>query len=264
MRQVIILTLIAFLLLFANCASQSYVDRLDVYGVGAGPKPDVEDPHNIDNSKLNHVKVAYTPDLVIKEQNVGEKTKAALGDALTREFDGEPKMLASWLSEKQDLENIALLIDKNGVVAWHGQFDKQDVPATIGVEGYRMLGGAQRITFGEALEKYVDKGKTQKFKEDKKIEFKKGFFDYGKEGPFVYTKLPQLKVKRTDGQLVDISEITQNGKPTLLVFFMSSARKKETADKVSNAIGMITSGGTQKIVPQKVLYFIEDGYLFEK
>ncbi|MCF7741392.1 MAG: hypothetical protein K9N00_06310, partial [Candidatus Marinimicrobia bacterium] len=85
-----------------------------------------------------------------------------------------------------------------------------------------------------------------------------------KEGPFVYTKLPQLKVKRTDGQLVDISEITQNGKPTLLVFFMSSARKKETADKVSNAIGMITSGGTQKIVPQKVLYFIEDGYLFEK
>jgi len=265
MRQVIILSLIAFLLLFANCASQSYADRLDVYGIGAGPKPGSNDAHAIDESKLNNAKVAYTPQLVIKEQDVSKNTKAALGDALTREFEGKPELLAAWLSEKQDLENVALLIDKNGVVAWHGRFNKQDVPGVIGVEGYKMLGGAQRITFSEALKKYVDKEKTQKYKEDKKIEFKKGFFDYGKEGPFVYTKLPQLKVKGSDGTTVDISEVAQNGKPTLLIFFMSSARKKEAADKAQNAIGFITSGGgTQKIVPQKVLYFIEDGYLFEK
>lgn len=265
MRKVIILSLLAFVIIFSQCGSTSYVDRLDVYGVGAGPQPEKEDPHVIDESKLEHVKVAYTPELVIKEQDASETVKNVAGDALLRNFEGKPELLAAWLSEKQDLENVALLIDKNGVIAWHGQFDQQNIPEILGVEGYRMLGGAQRITFSEALKKYVDKEKTQKYREDKKIEFKKGFFDYGKEGPFVYTKLPQLKVQRSGGKIIDLSEVTQNGKPTLLIFFMSKARKKQTADKVKNAIGLITSGGgTQKIVPQKVLYFIEDGYLFEK
>lgn len=255
MKKIIVILSVLTAVFLTQCGSTSYVDRLDVYGVGAGAQPSADNPNAVDETQLTHVQVVYTPGLIIEEQDVSETAKQLTGSALQREFSGEPKMLAAWLAEKQDLQNVALLIDKNGVVAWHGTLNKQSVTDVLGVEGYKMLGGAQRITFAEALEKYVDKEKTQKFKKDKEISFNKGFFDYGKEGPFVYAKLPELKAKTSDGTQVDVTAISQNGTPTLLIFFMSSAREVRAAD--------ILMGGTQKIPPQKVLKYIDRGYFSE-
>lgn len=241
--------LILSLIFLTHCASTSYIGKFDVYGVGAGPEPTASVRNAVDTAQLKYVKVGYTPNLTIKEQDVGNTAKMLLNSALTREYSGQPEFLAGWLNEGQQLLNAALLLDKNGVVAWQGSFDSDKIEGEQGVEGYKLMGGRQYLTFSEAFEKYVKKEKTQKYKEDKQINFDQGFFESGKEGPFVYAKLPEFSVQSPDGSLVDMSSVINNGKPTLLIFFLSEERGGRDA--------RITR-------PTKLLNYFESNYFFEK
>lgn len=271
MKKMILWSLIVGLALFASGCSTSYLGKVDVMGVGIGSKSvDTSDTQYVDESRLNNISVAYTPEIEIIEQKVSKTAKFVAGEALTKEYKGEPEMLSAWMNEAQGVVNAALLIDKNGVVAWHGYFRGSDVTQSLGVEGYSLFGGAKRITFDEAIKKYVGDLDKQDFEEDKVIKFEKGFFDYGKEGPFVYTKLPDFEVTKTDGKIININSLVKNGKPTLLVFFM--AKGKEEADlmdvvKTTRNIASVLQGGEMDsgpVVPQQLFTNIEKTYLFVK
>lgn len=241
--------LLLSLIFLTHCASSNYIGKFDVYGVGAGPEPAASVRNAVDAAQLKYVKVGYTPKLATREQDVGNTTKKLLNSVLTREYSGQPKFLADWLNEEQKLLNAALLLDKNGVIAWQGSFDSDKIQEDQGVEGYKLLGGRQYLPFYEAFEKYVKKEKTQKYKKDKQINFDQGFFESGKEGPFVYARLPDFSVQSPDGSMVDMSTVIDNGKPTLLIFFLSQERGGKDA--------MITP-------PGKLLKYFESTYFFEK
>ena len=250
MQRYIVLSMSIFsLLFFTHCASTSYIGKFDVYGVGAGPEPAASARNAVDAGQLKYVKIGYTPNITVTEQDVSKTGKMLLGTALTRKYSGQPYFLAGWLNEEQKLLNAALLLDKNGVVAWQGSFDSDNIQEERGVEGYKLLGGRQYITFSEAFEKYVKKEKTQKYKADKQINFDQGFFESGKEGPFIYAKLPDFSVQAPDGSMVDMSSVINDGKPTLLIFFLSQERGGKDAS--------ITP-------PGKLLEYFESAYFFEK
>lgn len=271
MKRMILWSLIAGLALFASGCSTSYLGKVDVMGVGIGHKSvDTTDSQYVDESSLSNISVAYTPDIEVVEQKVSETTKYIAGEALTKEYKGEPQMLSAWMNEAQGIVNAALLIDKNGVVAWHGYLRRSDVSQALGVEGYSLFGGTKRISFDEAIKKYVGDLDEQDFEEDKVLKFEKGFFDYGKEGPFVYTKLPDFKVTKSDGEVININSLVKNGKPTLLIFFIAKGKEKADlmdAAKTTRNIASVLRGGEMEannVLPRQLFTNIEKAYLFVK
>lgn len=263
------------ILTFSGCAT-TYMGKVDAMGVGVGPKPDnMANLNYVDETQLRNVSVAYTPGIeIIEQENVGKTAKFVLGDALVKEYKGEPKLIVDWLNKYQQIGNFAMIIDKNGVIAWTGTLRSDDIRSSNGIEGYSLFGGKKFLTMDEAMDKYVGDGKEQDFEEEKVIEFKdeglKGMFKGSKEGPWVYAKLPDFNVVTASGEEISISSIVNNGKPTLLVFFMSKGKEKadleDTIETVQNVASILSGGEAreQAITPANALKNIDAQYLFVK
>jgi len=253
----------------SGCGPASYNDRVNVVAVGAGHKPKATDRNYVDDKKLPDVQVYYTPNLKIKEQNASATVKYIAGDALVKEYSGEPKLMVDYLKAYHSFDNMVLILDKNGVVAWSGAFKGDDIRNAQGVYDYGIT-GAKFISFDEAMEKFVIDEDEAEFDEDKKIKFptdnKSSFlagFSYAGKYPLLMTKLPDMKFGKTS-----LSEIRKNHKPTVIVFFMAADEKQEKTlandiNKVQNLMGFVTGSGSsdEKIpAPQKVLTEIEKIY----
>ncbi len=245
--------------MFSGCGPSSYNGLVNVVAVGAGEQPkSVNDRNYINKNSLPNIVVYHTPNIKINEQNVSTNTKYLIGNALSREFSGEPKILVNYLNKYQSLDNKVLILDKNGVVAWSGHFRGTDVTKSMGVYDYGFM-GSDSIPFGEAMEKFVlDADNAEEYKKDKK-----NIFNDDNKYPFLFTKYPNMQLGSTN-----ISEITSNNKPTVLVFFMSKDNSKNTLandiNKVSNFIGGFSGRvSSNSPTPQNVLKDIQDTY-FEK
>ena len=257
-------------LAISGCAGKSYIGKVDVLGVGAGPQVSASDPNYIDSSMLSDIVVAYTPKLQIKEQDVGKNVKYVAGDALVKEYSGEPKLLADYLNSYQSMTNKILILDKNGVVAWSGYF-KGDIKSSQGVYDYGIT-GVDRMPFDEAMEKFVIDGDEADFDEEKTIAFPKGNkesllsgFSYSKKYPLLFTKLPDMKVTNAQGQTISTQELSNNGKPTVLILYMSKGKEEASltgdVQKVRDVVDMFSGRSAQKAAkPQQVLTDMQQNY----
>lgn len=264
--------IVVALLFMSGCAAKTYVGKVDVVGIGAGAKPTTVDRQYILESSLPNVVIGYTPNLSVVEQNVSDTTKYIVGDALVKTYTGEPKFLVDYLNSYQNLENKVLILDKNGVIAWSGSFSGNDINSANGVYDYGLT-GIDRMSFAEAMEKFVLNEETTDFDNDKKIEFPKGNkesflsgFSYSKKYPLLFTKLPNMNITGSNGD-IDLSKIIGNKKPTVLVFFMSQAKKStdlmDDVGKVKDMFDMARgkSASQKAPTPEMVLKQLQDIYL---
>ncbi|MEA3499554.1 MAG: hypothetical protein U9R41_00815 [Candidatus Marinimicrobia bacterium] len=273
MKNLMKLALVFLIGLMVIGCSSSYVGKVDVIGVGAGEKPTSHDRHFVNESQVKNIKVTHTPNIKFKEQDVSENVKFVAGDALIKEFSGDPQLMVDYLNYSQKFNNLVLILDKNGVVAWEGYVKFLDFTNAFGVSSYGLT-GPKRISFHEAMETFIGKEKkAKKYKEDKKIEFpknnKESFakgFSYEKKYPFLFTKLPDMGFTTLDGNKIQLSKFSENGKPTVLVFYMSQAKKTANASAelkmAADALKMLTNSGKRNEIPlpNELLKQIEDIY----
>ncbi len=274
MKRFNLLVTLILLGIIVNACSSSYLGQVDIVGVGAGEKPTTQDKYYIDPDQIDHIVLTYTPGLKSKEQEVSKGVKFVAGEALVKNFSGQPQLMVDYLNFHQKFDNLVLVLDKNGVVAWEGHLKFLDFGNAYGVSKYGLT-GPKRIHFGEAMETYVGKEKkAKKYKKDKKIKFpknnKESFaqgFSYAKKYPFLFTKLPEMEFTTIDGELVRLSQYTENKKPTVLVFYMAQGKKeRDLGDAVQLAtdVGKVLRGGeaSHKVSrPQVLLKKIENVYL---
>ena len=254
--------------IMSGCGPSSYNGLVNVVAVGAGEKPTTKSDRNyVDTSSLPNIVVFHTPNLKIKEQKVSKNVKYIAGEALEKEYSGEPKIMVDYLNAYQNIDNKVLILDKKGIVAWSGAFKTNNITSAVGVYDYGLT-GAKRMSFSDAMEKFVLDQDEAEFDEDKKIKFPQGNkdsfaagFSYAGKYPLLMTKFPDMKLGTTT-----LSAIESNNKPTVLVFFMSKDTQSGTmqadVNKVTNMIGAFTGAakvGSPK--PQKVLNDIEEIYL---
>lgn len=260
----------AVALSMSACAGKTYMGKVDVVGIGAGAKSATKNANTVNDAMLADIVVAYTPNLITKEQKVNETVKYVAGDALIKEYSGEPKLLADYLNAYQSLNNKILILDKNGVVAWSG-FYKGNIKGSRGVYDYGIT-GADFMPFDEAMEKFVIDGDEADFDDEKVISFPKtnkdsllSGFSYSKKYPLLFTKLPDMKVVTTSGKTVSTNRLAKDGKPTVLVLYMSKGKSDKNLasdiDKARNLVGMFTGDTVAKdAAPQKVLQDIQTSY----
>ncbi|QSZ42889.1 hypothetical protein GJV85_12480 [Sulfurimonas aquatica] len=272
MKTLINMLIITGITLFmSGCfAEKSYLGKVDVIGVGAGAKPVNPDMNHVEKAMLPNIMVATTPELQVQEQDVHTNVKYVLGDTLTKEYSGEPKMLADYLNAYSVLLNKVYIIDKNGVVAWSGSFKDNDIENAQGVYDYGLT-GADRISFDEAMEKFVLDGDEADFDDDKVVEFPKdntdsflSGFSYSKKYPMLLTKFPDMEVLNSHGDKVSMSSLSNNGKPTVVVLYMSKAPDSSMFADVSRIQSMFTGESNSRVSPQKVLQRIEEVYFSTK
>ncbi len=269
-----VLLVLSMALLMSGCfAEKSYMGKVDVIGIGAGAKPATQDAHSLDSTKLSNITVAYAPDIKVKEQAVSDTVKYVVGDALTKEYSGEPKLLVDYLNFSQNLTNKVLILDKNGVVAWSGFFENYDIQNAKGVYDYGIM-GVDRMSFDEAMQKYVLDEELADCDDEKKIIFPKGNieklaagFSNSKYHPFVLAKFPDISLVDSNGKTLSIAKLAHNGKPTVLVFYMSKAPNKNTLGNDIDKVADIASTFTSKIhhsvapvYPQNILEKIQTVY----
>lgn len=263
------LLLVAIGLSMSACfAEKTYMGKVDVVGIGAGHKPTSSDANSINKSTLKNITVTYADKIKIEEQDVSKNTKYVVGEALTKEFSGEPKFLVDYLNVHQSLDNKVIILDKNGVVAWSGRFSTADVTKANGAYDYGIT-GIDRMYFDDAMKKFVlDGDEAAEYDEDKKIIFTQdisSMFSNSGKHPLLFTKLPNIKVSNTDGLELNLSSLIKNGKPTVLVFYMSQAAKRDLIKDVGNAINVVNmfsgvDSNTETLRPQRVLQSIQEIY----
>jgi len=267
-----ILLVVAIPLFMSGCmAEKTYLGKVDVVGIGAGAKPVNSDSYNIDKSRLSNITVTNTPNIKITEQDVSKTVKYVAGEALVKSYTGEPKLLVEYLNSYQELSNKVLILDKAGIVAWSGSFKNNDIQSANGVYDYGFT-GVDRMSFGEAMEKYVldeeladyDDEKTIVFPNSNTDSFMSGFSS-SKKFPFLLAKLPEMKVIDSNKNEISISSLANNGKPTLLIFYMSKQRDMnnliDDTAKVGNMAKMFTGNSASRDVrPQEILNNIQTIY----
>ncbi|MBD3823712.1 MAG: hypothetical protein IE916_04305 [Epsilonproteobacteria bacterium] len=263
------LSVLFMALMLSGCmAEKSYLGNVNVVGVGAGAKPAKTDVNYVDAGKYNHSIVVYTPNIAITEQKTNDTVKYVAGDALVKSFSGEPSMMVAYLNAYQAFKNKALIIDKNGVVAWSGAFRGNDIENANGTYDYGIT-GEKRMTFKEAMEKFVLNEEVTDFDKDKVIEFPQGNgekflsgFSYAKRHPLLFTKLPDMKFIGEKGEIT-LSQILSNKKPTVLIFYMAQGeRARNLGDDLSQASYLLgVSEAPVVTTPAAVLQQIESIYL---
>lgn len=268
-----ILFFISMTLLMSGCfAEKTYIGKVDVIGIGAGQKSATGDAHSIEKKQLSNITVAYASDIQITEQKVNKTVKYVAGDALSKSYSGTPTLLVDYLNSYQSLSNKVLILDKNGVVAWSGNFKSRDIQSANGVFDYGFT-GPDRMTFGEAMEKYVLDEETADYDDEKKIVFPKGntehftsAFSYSSKYPFLLAKFPDMSLVDSNGKAVSVSALATNGKPTVLVFYMSKAPSTDTlandVNKAASIAGMFSGniGSDAPLYPHNILQSIQTIY----
>jgi len=265
----------AVVLTLAGCGPATYNGKVDLVGVGAGPKPTRTDRHYIDPAKVPNSHLLYADKIQEKEQDVSTTVKYVVGDALIKEYSGEPQLLVDYLNAHQKLDNLVLILDKNGVVAWSSHFRTSNIADTIGIYDYGLM-GEDRMSFSEAMEKFVgDLDEAEDYKPEKKIFIPKdntdtfmSGFSRDKKYPFLFTKLNELKdaeFTNIDGQKVKLSSLINDNKPTILIFYKSKAAKDEASlqkdiDMAKDVFNMLKGGSTSSNsvpAPQIILQNVE-------
>ena len=258
-----------------GCGPASYSGMVDVVGVGVGPKVKSADSHFVDQTKLASINVLYADKIKIKEQKVSKTVKYVAGGSLVKEYSGEPELLAKYFNSVQLRDdNLVLIVDKNGVVAWEGHLRTTDFKNAFGVDDYGIT-GEDKISFDEAMSKFVGDGEeAEDYKKDKKIIFpknnKEGFisgFNYDKRNPFLFVKLSDMSFTSPDGGTVNLSKFTSDGKPSVLIFYPSHGKKEadlnEDMGMAVDAFNMLRGKAVSKKRPSpaRLLKAIEDTYL---
>ncbi|UCZ57908.1 hypothetical protein LGV61_06450 [Desulfurispirillum indicum] len=236
--RIFVLALVILTVALAGCGGPKVYNlenQAALIGVGAGAAPGADDPFTFNMDAFPSLKLNYTPGILVKEQEVSDRTKYLAGDALSKEFSGTPQFMVDWLQETQKLTNVIFIIDKNGTIAWTGNFlyrldlDELDGVVTQG------LTGVKRMPFREAMEKFVVKGDTTKY-DSKPISFEKGFFS-GNRSIFIHKRLPEIDIKKADGTATTL-EKQRGDKPAVVMFFMASGKQERSLsgdiDKVSD------------------------------
>ena len=267
------LAVVAATMVLAGCGSVSYNGKVDVVGIGAGAKPMHTDTNYVEKAKVQDIHLLYADKIKIKEQDASKTVKYIAGDALVKEYSGEPKLLVDYLNAYQKLSNLVLIVDKNGVVAWEGKLKTTDFDNATGVYDYGLT-GADRMSFNDAMEKFVAEGdeaeeydaeKTPKFPKDNTESLMSGF-SYATKYPFLFVKLEDMSFTDANGKEVHLSEFTQNGKPAVLIFYMAEGKKsRDIHDDLSMASSLLHgfSSDTKTVKPEVLLESIEKRY-FQK
>jgi len=269
LMQVALVVVVAFL--GSGCAQKSYVGKVDVVGIGAGPKPVAQNKNSVVPSKLNKVSLLYADKIKVEKQKTSKPVAYLAGRSLVKKYSGEPKFLVDYLNAYQSLDNKILIIDKNGVVAWAGYARTDNIKNAQGVYDYGLT-GVDSMSFAEAMEKFViDEDEAEDYDADKKFNFeelKASLFSRSDRHPLLFTKLPDMQFISEDGKSVRLSQFVNNHKPTVLLFYMSKAdNTRSLIDDVNKAASMVKmfsggeSSGTGEKTPEKILEDIQTYYL---
>lgn len=255
-------------------AEKSYTGKVNVVAIGAGPKPtDSFDRQYIKEDYIPNAIVGYTPNLFVSQQSSINSMNYIMGDGV-RTYSGEPKLLVDYLNSYQKLDNKVFIIDKNGVVAWSANFSTNIIGLTKGVDYYDIY-GENFINFDQAMQRYVFDEQTTDFDDTKQHIFpeytQKQYLyesDYQSKYPMLFTKLPDMKIYTSKGEL-SLSKIMSNNKPTILFLFISQKNKNnnlegemKTAADMFNA--MKDDASNQRISPQQVLRELESTYFIQE
>lgn len=211
MKRLILAVFTLALFALAACLpvpAQKTVPKPDVVVVGIGAKNPT-----FDESKYPHLTFVYTPGLVSQAQ-LGKTSRMALeavaGDVVRDVMKGEPEILAQWWDEK-DLDKHVVLLDASGVGAWEGWVGRRDTYMESSMSVRRMM-MTKHVSLGEVYKDVVEKGKKAEVKAGKP-------FDVKDIDAVMNRKLPDFDVTTAAGEIRPISSWTENGKPTLVLFF---------------------------------------------
>ena len=175
MKTLVKLGLIALAaILMSGCATKSYVGMVDVVAIGVGAKPTtVEDKQYIQEDALSGIVIGYTPNISMKEVDIGlnDTAKKVLGKF--KKYSGEPVFFAEYMNSfhSDTKETQLLILDKNGVVAWRA-FVRRDINKMDGISDYGLT-GVDTMSFEDAMEEFVLEEENADFDDEKKIEFPK-------------------------------------------------------------------------------------------